>query len=53
MSSKFFTNNGSQTLLARLAGVFASNKELRAFDVLVGYLEVVRLAERAQALHGQ
>ena len=38
MSSKFFTNHGSQTLLEKLMGVFASNKDLRAFDALVGYL---------------
>ncbi len=38
MSTRFFTNHGSQTLLAKFEGVFASNKDLAAFDALVGYL---------------
>ena len=38
MSTKFFTNHGQQTLLAKFEGVFASNKDLASFDALVGYL---------------
>lgn len=38
MSTRFFTNHGQQTLFAKFEGVFASNKDLAAFDALVGYL---------------
>jgi superfamily II DNA or RNA helicase len=38
MPKHFFTNHGPQTLLAKFEGVFASNKDLAAFDALVGYL---------------
>lgn len=38
MSSKFFTNHGEQTLLAKFRGVFASNPDIEHFDALVGYL---------------
>ncbi|MEI6674220.1 MAG: helicase-related protein [Verrucomicrobiota bacterium] len=38
MSTRFFTNHGAQTLFAKFEGVFASNKDLAAFDALVGYL---------------
>ncbi len=38
MSTRFFTNHGSQKLLAKFAGVFSSNKDLAAFDALVGFL---------------
>lgn len=38
MSSKFFTNHGPQTLFDKFRGVFASNRDLRAFDALIGYL---------------
>ncbi len=38
MSTRFFTNHGAQTLFAKFQGVFASNKDLAAFDALVGYL---------------
>lgn len=38
MSSKFFTNEGENTLLNKFAGVFAANKDIERFDALVGYL---------------
>lgn len=38
MSTRFFTNHGAQTLFAKFEGAFASNKDLTAFDALVGYL---------------
>ena len=38
MSTRFFTNHGQQTLFAKFEGVFSSNKDLAAFDALVGYL---------------
>ncbi|MBL9115460.1 MAG: hypothetical protein JNJ83_10680 [Verrucomicrobiaceae bacterium] len=38
MRSRFFTNSGDNTLLKKLSGVFESNKDLEAFDALVGYL---------------
>jgi superfamily II DNA or RNA helicase len=38
MSTRFFTNNGDNTLLAKFAGVFAHNPDLVRFDALVGYL---------------
>ncbi len=38
MSTRFFTNHGPKTLLSKFEGVFSSNKDLAAFDALVGYL---------------
>ncbi len=38
MSTRFFTNHGQQTLFAKFEGVFSSNKDLAAFDALIGYL---------------
>jgi superfamily II DNA or RNA helicase len=38
MSSRFFTNDGENTLLAKFAGVFQHNPDLARFDALVGYL---------------
>jgi superfamily II DNA or RNA helicase len=38
MSTKFFTNEGENTLLAKFAGVFEANKDIQRFDALVGYL---------------
>jgi len=38
MSSKFFTNEGANSLLNKFAGVFAANKDIVRFDALVGYL---------------
>lgn len=38
MSTKFFTNAGKNTLLAKLEGVFKHNPEIERFDALVGYL---------------
>jgi len=38
MSSKFFTNEGDNTLLKKFAGVFAANRDIEQFDALVGYL---------------
>ena len=37
MSTRFFTNDGDNTLLQKFAGVFANNKDIRFFDALVGY----------------
>ncbi|HEX4084165.1 MAG TPA: helicase-related protein [Chthoniobacteraceae bacterium] len=38
MSTRFFTNTGDNTLLAKFAGVFAHNPDIEWFDALVGYL---------------
>src|SRR5688572_27619836 len=38
MSTRFFTNAGSNTLLAKLEGVFRHNTDVQRFDALVGYL---------------
>lgn len=37
MSTRFFTNHGVQTLFAKYEGIFASNKDMAAFEALVGY----------------
>ncbi len=37
MSTKFFTNHDSNTLLKKLEGVFEHNKDIEYFDALVGY----------------
>jgi hypothetical protein len=38
MSTRFFTNAGANTLLAKLEGVFHHNPDIERFDALVGYL---------------
>lgn len=38
MSTRFFTNAGSNTLFAKLEGVFCHNPDIERFDALVGYL---------------
>jgi superfamily II DNA or RNA helicase len=38
MSTRFFTNEGDNTLLKKFAGVFAHNPDIERFDALVGYL---------------
>lgn len=38
MSTRFFTNDGENTLLAKFAGVFTHNPDIARFDALVGYL---------------
>jgi len=38
MSTRFFTNQGDQTLLRKFRGVFESNADIERFDALVGYL---------------
>jgi superfamily II DNA or RNA helicase len=38
MSTRFFTNHGSNTLLAKLEGVFHHNPDIEWFDALVCYL---------------
>ncbi|HOG92725.1 MAG TPA: hypothetical protein PLE80_04050, partial [Opitutaceae bacterium] len=38
MSTRFFTNAGTNTLLAKLEGVFHHNSDIERFDALVGYL---------------
>jgi len=38
MSTRFFTNEGQNTLLNKFAGVFAHNPDIEHFDALVGYL---------------
>lgn len=38
MSTRFFTNAGANTLLAKLEGVFHHNPDIQRFDALVGYL---------------
>lgn len=37
MSTKFFTNQGTNTLLEKFKGVFENNKDIECFDALVGY----------------
>jgi len=37
MSTKFFTNRDSNTLLKKFEGVFTHNKDIEFFDALVGY----------------
>ena len=37
MSSKFFTNQGNNTLLKKFEGIF-KNTKVNSFDALVGYL---------------
>lgn len=38
MSTRFFTNSQSNTLFAKLEGVFHHNPDIERFDALVGYL---------------
>lgn len=38
MSTKFFNNEGENTLLNKFAGVFGANSDIGRFDALVGYL---------------
>ena len=38
MSTRFFTNDGANTLIKKFAGVFAHNPDIERFDALVGYL---------------
>lgn len=37
MATRFFTNDGDNTLLNKFKGVFRDNADIRFFDVLVGY----------------
>jgi len=37
MSTKFFTNEGENTLLKKFEGVFEYNKDIEFFDALIGY----------------
>lgn len=37
MSTRFFTNDGDNTLLNKFKGVFEHNKDIEYFDALVGY----------------
>ena len=37
MSTRFFTNDGENTLLKKFKGVFEHNKDIEFFDALVGY----------------
>ncbi len=38
MSTRFFTNDGDNTLLKKFVGVFEHNPDIEHFDALVGYL---------------
>jgi hypothetical protein len=38
MSTKFFTNDGGNTLLKKFEGVFERNKDIRFLDTLKGIL---------------
>lgn len=38
MTTKFFTNEGTNTLLKKFEGIFTHNTDIEAFDALVGYL---------------
>lgn len=37
MATRFFTNEGSNTLLEKFKGIFESNKDIAFFDALIGY----------------
>lgn len=37
MSTRFFTNDGENTLLNKFKGVFQNNRDIEFFDALVGY----------------
>lgn len=37
MSTKFFTNEGSNTLLQKFKGIFESNRDIEYFEALIGY----------------
>lgn len=37
MSTKFFTNEGENTLIRKFKGIFEHNKNIEIFDALVGY----------------
>jgi hypothetical protein len=37
MSTKFFTNEGNNTLIQKFKGIFESNKDIEFFDALIGY----------------
>ena len=37
MASKFFTNEGTNTLLEKFKGIFENNKDIQFFDALIGY----------------
>lgn len=37
MATKFFTNEGENTLLQKFKGVFEHNKDIEFFDALIGY----------------
>ncbi|MFN5000783.1 MAG: helicase, partial [Akkermansiaceae bacterium] len=38
MSTRFFTNDNSNTLLKKFEGIFDNNPDIARFDALVGYL---------------
>ncbi len=38
MSSRFFTNAGDNSLLAKFRGIFEHNTDIDRFDALIGYL---------------
>lgn len=37
MASKFFTNEGTNTLIEKFKGIFENNKDIQFFDALIGY----------------
>lgn len=39
MATKFFTNEGSNTLLEKFKGIFEHNKDIEFFDALIGYFK--------------
>lgn len=39
MSTKFFTNEGANTLLQKFKGIFESSKDIEFFDALIGYFK--------------
>ena len=45
MSTRFFTNDGENTLLNKFKGVFEHNKDIEYFDALVGILEHQDISE--------
>ncbi len=38
MTTRFFTNQGDQTLLRKFRGIFENNPDIECFDALIGFL---------------
>jgi superfamily II DNA/RNA helicase/HKD family nuclease len=51
MGTKFFTNEGQNTLLQKFKGVFENNKDIEFFDALIGYFRASGYFRIRQFLH--